>query len=360
MIFTSYFANIKNIKHKKLISISRFTPKWLPDIQEAKELAPSTKLLEDYKKGLVDDDTYIERYHKETLSKLNRKLIYEKYNNSVFLCYEKHGDFCHRQIVSDWLSEENFKIKEIKPMKTAIIIDIKYSEEDFKLFSFILNKFIDKNPHIEVLSRENIFIKTFSEKYGLKFKYIGDQENIWCLVDNGIIFTNKQIEENMQLSYMEDKKCFIFNVREKCFIPRVIKGNILDSKASVIGFTANSITKKNGALVMGAGCAKAFKEAFKDIDFEFGNIDQNFGWKVIEFENRLIGAFQTKINYRNKSTLEIIKNSILKLKKDIKNYDSIALCMPGVLNGGLNKEEVLPLFNGVSIDLFLKINSKRK
>ena len=352
MIFTSYFANVKNIKNKQLISISRFSPKWLPNILEAKELAPSAKLLEDYKNELVSDEMYTKRYYEETLSKLNKEEIYKKYKNSVFLCYESSDDFCHRQIVAEWLRTENFKIEEIQKKKIGIFIDIKYNEKNYNIFEYILNKYIEKYPHIELyVEKEDIFSEIFTKKNNIKKI---ENKDIWNTVDIGFVFTNKQIEENMQISYERNKKCFVFNMKEKCFIPRVIKGNILDSKASVIGFTANSITKKNEALVMGAGCAKVFKESFKDIDLKFGNVEKEFGWKVIEFENKFIGAFQTKIDYRNKSTLEIIKKSILKLKKDLKKYDSIAICMPGVLNGGLNKEDVLPLFNGISIDLFIK------
>jgi len=372
MIFTSYFANVRNIKNKQLVSISRYSPDWLTNAIEAKELAPSAKLLNDYKNGLVTDLEYDKIYKEETLSKLDPKEIYSKYNDSVFLCYEKRGDFCHRNIVSEWLMENGFNSKEIEPVKVAIIGSRTF--DNYEKFSFIINKFIEKNPQIEIVSggangadslakkfalENNIKIKEFLADWENKGKSAGFIRNkdIWDYSDIGIAFwdgKSKGTEHSFMLSYKQNKKCFIFNFNKNCFVPRVIKGDILKSNAEVIAFTANSITKKTGELVMGAGCAKVFKESFSGIDKEFGGINSKFGWKVIDFNGKKIGAFQSKIHYKDKSTLDIIKYSIEQLKKDIKNYDSVALCFPGVLNGGLKREDVLPLFDGLSLDLFVK------
>lgn len=115
MILTSYFANYRKFpKHKKKISISRFTPHWFEADIEAKELAPSTKLLNDYKNGSVSEIEYEKRYREETLSKLNPEEIYKKYENGIFLCYEKSEDFCHRQIVNKWFQENGLSSKELK------------------------------------------------------------------------------------------------------------------------------------------------------------------------------------------------------------------------------------------------------
>jgi len=385
MIYTSYFANAKNIKKKQFVSISRVTPSWFDfDIIEAKELAPSSKLLVAYKNEEVDTIEYEKIYKKETLSKLDPKEIYEKYNNSVFLCYEKRGDFCHRNIVSAWLEENGYSSKEIEPVKLAIVgsrahnpVPIRQITEDnieeFNLFSYIIDKFIEKNPEIEIVSggangtdyfaeeyakRNNIKIKIFEADWS-KGKHAGFLRNneIWDYADIGIAFWNgksKGTKHSFKLSYERNKKCFIFDFKKKCFIPRIVKGDILRSNAEVIAFTANSVIKNNRSLVMGAGCAKVFKDNFEGIDKMFENISTNFGWKVVDFKGKKIGAFQTKIHYRNNSTLEIIKHSIEELKKDIKNYDSIAICFPGILNGGLKREDVLPLFDGMTLDLFIR------
>jgi len=123
MILTSYFANWRKFPgNRKTISISRITPSWFkPDI-EAKELAPSLKLLNDYKKGVVSDREYEEIYYKETLSKLDPFEIYDKYKDGVFLCYESSEDFCHRQLVSKWLSQNSLPVKELEGKRTFISV----------------------------------------------------------------------------------------------------------------------------------------------------------------------------------------------------------------------------------------------
>jgi hypothetical protein len=105
---------------------------------------------------------------------------------------------------------------------------------------------------------------------------------------------------------------------------------------------------------MGTGNAKAFRDNFPGLDKRFGSVSQNFGFEVVMFGDAYIGAFQTKINYKDPSTTEIIKNSVLKLKDWMsKNPDkSVALCYPGISNGGLTKELVRPLLKGLNVDLF--------
>ena len=114
MILTSYFANWRKFPEEMpTISISRYTPKWFKATKEAKELAPSAQLLKDYKEGIVSDEDYIEIYKKETLSKLDPNEIFQKYDGGIFLCYEKSEDFCHRQIVSEWLREAGLTAQEL-------------------------------------------------------------------------------------------------------------------------------------------------------------------------------------------------------------------------------------------------------
>ena len=105
---TSYFANISNVKTP--VSISRFSPKWYIG-PEFKELAPSTRLLLDYKSEIINDDEYVRRFSRE-FAKLDPQTVYKTlislYGDDVtLLCYEKPGDFCHRHIVSGWLSSHN-------------------------------------------------------------------------------------------------------------------------------------------------------------------------------------------------------------------------------------------------------------
>lgn len=58
-----------------------------------------------------DEEFYTKQYYKEVLDKLDPKEIYDEIGeDSVLLCWEKPGSFCHRRIVAKWL-EDNLSIK---------------------------------------------------------------------------------------------------------------------------------------------------------------------------------------------------------------------------------------------------------
>jgi len=79
--------------------------------------------VEPYKKGLITEDMYEERYlHQLDMNgeailkgvdallshaeKMGRRL--------VLLCYEKPSDFCHRHILARWLERRGFRVKELE------------------------------------------------------------------------------------------------------------------------------------------------------------------------------------------------------------------------------------------------------
>jgi len=138
MIHTSYFANIKNLPTSmKKISISRVSPDWANIDEELKELAPSSNLLRRYKDGLVSKEMYEVEYI-EQLRNLDPFEIGNKIEDSAILCYEKSGDFCHRHIVSSWLSEFGFDIEEYdknKNIKTITVESVDYLSEDLCLLN---------------------------------------------------------------------------------------------------------------------------------------------------------------------------------------------------------------------------------
>lgn len=114
MIYVSYYGNYRKFPLEfKTVSISRFVPKYMKVDVHAIELAPSQKLLNDYKSGKVDEQQYIEIFKKEILGNLNPSAIQEKYDNCILLCYEKTGDFCHRTLVKNWLNELNIECREL-------------------------------------------------------------------------------------------------------------------------------------------------------------------------------------------------------------------------------------------------------
>lgn len=111
-IFTSYFANICKIPSDMvLVSISRFSPKWLEgEFKTCLSLAPPEQLVYKCKHG---EHPGVEGYYKEYYNSVLNNLIPEelesylldlsKGHDVVLLCYEVPGQLCHRHYVAEWL-----------------------------------------------------------------------------------------------------------------------------------------------------------------------------------------------------------------------------------------------------------------
>ena len=69
---------------------------------------------------------------------------------------------------------------------------------------------------------------------------------------------------------------------------------------------------------------------------------------VFEHHNNLI-AFQTKIHYKDKSPLDLVKKSVTRLKFLATLFDDclFGLPFPAINNGGLTKEVVLPIIESL-------------
>lgn len=130
MIYTSYFSKISKFpKGCRFVSICGKAPTWYRGAQY-KKLAPKFWFFQKYKED-NDSDYYTEQYYKEVLDPLNpdmvvrflcRLVYFDAKNNIstdedthiVLLCYEKPGDFCHRHLVAEWLTNNGYPCKELE------------------------------------------------------------------------------------------------------------------------------------------------------------------------------------------------------------------------------------------------------
>lgn len=130
--------------------------------------------------------------------------------------------------------------------------------------------------------------------------------------------------------------------RERLHYLKGIVGN------NIYMFTANSIVKQDGKLVMGAGCAKSVRDTYSGIDKMFGDkvvSGQEFNVTFVKWQEQWIGAFQTKIDWRKPSPTYLVKDSIDKLTRIAKERPNwtFHLPCPAVSHGGKSVEEVLPM-----------------
>lgn len=119
-VYTSYFANLKNLKNQGLviISIARYMPRFLTgyersEIKEYTDLAPTSDMLR------MNEGEYRPKFEMIT-KRLNIKKVLADFEalgkgqDVVMLCYERPGDFCHRTMVADWMKKQGVNVTEYK------------------------------------------------------------------------------------------------------------------------------------------------------------------------------------------------------------------------------------------------------
>ncbi len=139
--------------------------------------------------------------------------------------------------------------------------------------------------------------------------------------------------------------------------PRYIRQSLFDSTAPVLGVTTNSCLDASHKLVMGAGAALDLAKQYPKIPYAAGRYIHNtcgnlgrYGWFTIgqvDHQGRFgrrFGCFQTKIDWRHPSRLDLIAYSIEKLNESMaRSNDEVAINFPGIGRGGLRIEDVFEL-----------------
>lgn len=118
-IYTSYFGNMRNLpKDIVPIAVSAFVPKGFIGIRLT-SLAPTTSLLEKYKRGDgMSFALYQQEYKSLILDAQNadnliaRILRLSQGKDVALLCYEKDPLECHRSILAQWLTQHGYNTTE--------------------------------------------------------------------------------------------------------------------------------------------------------------------------------------------------------------------------------------------------------
>lgn len=120
-IYTSYFSMMNKFDVSQFMHIrcSASIPSWLskPMTEIDDSLYPKWYLLNQYKNGEIDWETYKSLYikyleknvNKEEIKKQIIDLMKEKgYKCAVLFCWEKDAKHCHRTILAEWLFDEMY------------------------------------------------------------------------------------------------------------------------------------------------------------------------------------------------------------------------------------------------------------
>jgi len=131
---------------------------------------------------------------------------------------------------------------------------------------------------------------------------------------------------------------------------REAKGNLWELPADARCITTNGAVRRDGAAVMGRGCAHEAKMKFGGIDIALGAhikakgnhcvalITHEIGWHLI--------TFPVKHHWKDKADIKLIERSCQELMAMINVYDwkNVLLPRPGCGNGHLDWEtEVKPV-----------------
>ncbi|WP_287373198.1 hypothetical protein [Oceanithermus sp.] len=148
------------------------------------------------------------------------------------------------------------------------------------------------------------------------------------------------------------------------------KGDLFrDSDADVLLVTTNGVLKRNGELVMGAGAARAAARLNprlpailgKSIQLRYRPEPTGVYRYGVLYSTRLgLGAFQTKLHFKDPSTVELIRFSAEVLAGEARRHPerTFAVNFPGVGLGGLDREEVLGVLEPLWRDLPIEVWSR--
>ena len=102
-MFTSSFWRFYLKDYSRLVSIALKTPEWFRG-RRYPALAPRKDMLH------MEEGDYRREYRK-ILDRLDPRRVYDDLGSeSILLCWERAGQFCHRRLVAEWL-EKNLGVK---------------------------------------------------------------------------------------------------------------------------------------------------------------------------------------------------------------------------------------------------------
>ena len=142
---------------------------------------------------------------------------------------------------------------------------------------------------------------------------------------------------------------------------QLLHGNMWNWREGIRVVTTNSFLRKDGSLVMGRGAAKQLADLVPGIDHIFGKEVRKICGHLGKYGIVILsggydyGIFQVKYHFADKADLDLIKYSTDRLNSYCWLYPWLNFHMnyPGIGNGKLSAEEVKPIINKLSDNVFV-------
>jgi hypothetical protein len=139
-----------------------------------------------------------------------------------------------------------------------------------------------------------------------------------------------------------------------------IYGDLWNAASDLRVISTNGIVRKDGACVMGRGCAYEAKTRFPGIEFRLGELLQEHGNRVLRlgrYGGTMISSFPVKHHWKQEADPILIRRSAKQLVKiaDKFGHERVIIPRPGCGNGKLRWSDVRPILAEVLDDRFAVI-----
>lgn len=144
-----------------------------------------------------------------------------------------------------------------------------------------------------------------------------------------------------------------------------VAANLWEVEADLRVITTNPDTNRDGAAVMGRGCAREARERITGIEYHFAKLLRRHGNRVMRLTRPRKGAalasFPVKHHWHERADPELIRRSAGQLVAlaDKFGYERVVIPRPGCGNGSLSWGEVRPLLEDVLDDRFTIVTFPR-
>ena len=138
---------------------------------------------------------------------------------------------------------------------------------------------------------------------------------------------------------------------------REVFGNLWEVEADLRVITTNGAVRRDGACVMGRGCALEAKNKFPRIDLKLGELLREHGNRVMRlgrYDGVVIASFPVKSHWREEADPALIRRSACQLVAIAEKfgYERVVIPRPGCGNGRLQWADVRPILAEVLDDRF--------
>lgn len=131
-------------------------------------------------------------------------------------------------------------------------------------------------------------------------------------------------EKEKKMKFLDLKNLNIWDLRRdrSCSITHFHYISDIEKELELgyICIPTNGVVSSSGLAVMGAGLARDAADKFPYLSLDFGSVLNNFGNQVFLFRQECIFCFPTKNDFRETSSLELIKQSCHQLKTLVNVY----------------------------------------